>query len=202
MAATILRPEINIPLELKPAYADWAEGNYGPQLKIKTVDGELVFLHLDTMNALKGAGLLEEKGTDKKGNPAYKLTRRFTMTYTKRDKRPADIAIDGKPLGDAPQAPPSTNGAKAEPDIPAWTALALTYDKCAKIASRVWPEGTSDVAPVAATATLFIEANKHGLVAEPKAKPQSEDEALFDAEAPYGRGPAPGVLAPPSARGS
>lgn len=86
----------------------------------------------------------------------------------------------GKPPQKAPHAPKAESAGETNPPGD-WAVLKATYAECTRIATETWLTaqrafgadalGLSDVGLIAATATLFIEANKRGLKAFPPPLP-------------------------------
>ncbi len=178
----ILKAEINVPLVFTPKYADYAEGKFGAQVRFKMENGDLVYLPLDFTNTLRDAGLLTENGKDKNGNPAFRLSRQAAISYTRRERQSPLVLLDGKPLnGSGPKHEPQAEAKAPEPDH-GWSDIALTYQKCATIAKRVWGPDYDPQALVAAAATLFIRSGQVGLWAKPKA--HEPDPESFEDEPP------------------
>jgi len=163
----ILKPQTNIPLDLGAVkYADYAEGQYGAQLRLKNEGGDLVFLPLDTANLLTEAGVLSTAGTDENGKPKWKVNGRPRLIYTRgeKGKRPS-ISVDGQPIGaEHPDPTHRSNGHRA-PRL-TWPTLEATYRHCLAIAFRtVGKLPNATVADIqAGAATVFIQAQKADLV--------------------------------------
>lgn len=88
---------------------------------------------------------------------------------------------EGRPFASWYGQPPRPKTSQAGPGMPdggrapvpvsrapvgSWSDLRASYERCVGIARQVWgvPSGPPSEALVAATATVFIEANKRGLV--------------------------------------
>ena len=89
----------------------------------------------------------------------------MTYGWWDDDDKPAKAA---KPAAKA--APVAAAPARGTTDSATWARFARTYQRCRDVAVKTW-EGVKDVDLVAATATLFIQAERMGLAVEVEAKP-------------------------------
>lgn len=174
----ILKPEINVPLTLEGIkYADRAEGKFGPQLKLKGASNDVLYTPLDTANVLQAAGVLRPEGDE------FRVVQAFDLTYTRRDKAPPTITVDGEPVSAAKPAPAAPHRQEAGPGLPAapmrqtgsWESLEATYTRCLKTAyatvGKLKGATVSDI--TASAATLFIQATKQGLTVAVAPSPAS-----------------------------
>jgi hypothetical protein len=131
-------------------------------------------------------GFVEENGAWPDGNRRYKWTHtgpvRLLKTEDGRKRHVALSRLDGTtPATPAQQAPtaitgkmvrtdahPGTESVAAQLMDDPWKALARQYERARAIACQVWGDNFDASALVAATATVFIEANKKGLTAHPQ----------------------------------
>lgn len=131
-------------------------------------------------------GFVEANGTWDDGNPKFKWTYKAAVRLLKTEdgkKRhvtisrldqtaptvaagsppPAAVAPVAHQSGQAPVRVPSGTPAPVPPSQDEWSQLERQYERARIAACRVWGENYDPTALVAATATVFIEANKRGL---------------------------------------
>ena len=93
--------EINIPVTFTPQYVDYQKSlkGFGDQIRVKTTEGQLLYLPLDMAAVLVETGVLTPAGLSRFGDPAWTVANPHRITYTRRDRgKLPDVAINGQPF--------------------------------------------------------------------------------------------------------
>ena len=187
--------QTNIPIVGKVMAAYYAEGTYGPQVKLLGEwDGlgkGYVALNIALENELRSIGLIQV--SEKDGKPSYQVAYKGRISLTRKEDGTRKYTVvereDGQGSGSgAPTAPVAPAIAKATEapttDRSAWLALRETYRSCRAIAVEEWPEHTPPEVIQAAAATIFIQACKVGMLVYPKESGKVVAQQIAAATAP------------------
>lgn len=207
MAAPTVKVATNIPIVGTITYADEshsdkakAEG-WPPQLKLtghwNGSDGA-VYTPTFLLEHLIAVGLLEDNGeTSDWGAAKYRVTDQSAVVTILKAETEDGIRWSGEVAGvEQRQSAPASQSApmpaevkrqvatnEQKSDRAKFKALVGTFECCFATAESLWPGDTDTATIQACAATLFIEANKRGIVLTPKKvepAPPAEPEQPYD----------------------